>query len=186
MLVTLPDFTADGVLPAGDYPLTINQLRESMLVQGRPGVTVDLWDTAWRAELVDNAAILVGQLWAAGIEEIFFDGSFVENKARPGDIDGYFHCEWERKVSGDLERELNLLDPRSVWTWNWNDRQRYAGKDRLPMWIHYRTELYPHLVGWPVPQLTGIVDRHGNELEFPAAFRQSRAFDQKGIVKVIK
>ncbi len=183
--MALPDFTADGVLPKSDYPMTIDELRGSMLVHGRPGVTDDTWDSAWRETLVEKSAVLVAQLWDVGIEEIFFDGSFVENKARPGDIDGYFECPWEKKVSGDLERKLNLIDPHMVWTWSRDDRLDYAGKARLPMWIHYRTELYPHLVGWG-PQLTGIVDEHGNELEFPAAFRQSRAFAQKGIVKILK
>lgn len=184
--MTLPNFTSDGVLPIGDYPMTLDELRRSMLVQGRPEVTVEPWDSQWRARLVENAEILLAQLWAVGIEDIFLEGSFVENKARPGDIDGYFLCPWERKISGELERELNLLDPRALWTWNWKDRQHYAGKDRLPMWIHYRTELYPHLVGWPIPQITGIIDKYGNELEFPAAFRQSRSRGQKGIIKIIK
>lgn len=184
--MAIPDFTTDGVLPAVDYPMTLNELRGSMLVRGRPGVTVAAWDSSWRAKLVENAAVLIEQLWNVGIDDVFIDGSFVENKARPGDIDGYFECPWEKKVSGDLERDLNLLDPHAIWTWNKDDRQDYAGKSRLPMWIHYRTELYPHLVGWPLPQLTGIIDQHGNELEFPSAFRQSRAFSQKGIVRILK
>lgn len=156
-----------------------------MLVHGRQGVTDVTWDSQWRAVLVNNASILIEQLWAIGIDEIFFDGSFVENKDKPGDIDGYFECPWDKKISGDLERELNSLDPHTVWTWNWNERQNYAGKARLPMWIHYRIELYPHLVGAPFSP-SGITDPHGNDLEFPSAFRQSRQFIQKGIVKVIQ
>jgi hypothetical protein len=185
-LVTLPDFTSDGVLPADDYPMTIDELRKSMLVHGRQGVTDEAWDSQWRADLVNNASILVKQLWDIGINEIFFDGSFVENKARPGDIDGYFECPWNKKISGDLERELNLLDPHTVWTWNLNERQNYAGKARLPMWIRYRTELYPHLIGGPCSFSSGITDEHGNDLEFPSVFRQSREFVQKGIVKIIQ
>ncbi|HEY2249918.1 MAG TPA: hypothetical protein VGH74_02615 [Planctomycetaceae bacterium] len=49
------------------------------------------------------------------------------------------------------------------------------------MWIEYRVELYPHF-----NQGTGIVDRYGNELTFPAAFRLSRTGQQKGIVKLVR
>lgn len=43
--------------------------------------------------------------------------------------------------------------------------------------------MYPY---WP-GQGCGITDKHGHELEFPAAFRMSRRDDQpKGIVKIIK
>ena len=50
------------------------------------------------------------------------------------------------------------------------------------MWHEYRVELYPHY-----RQFCGIRDEHGNELEFPAAFRLSRRENRpKGIVKLVK
>ncbi len=53
-------------------------------------------------------------------------------------------------------------------------------KRQLPMWHQYRVELYPH-----IGQLSGIQDRHGHELEFPAAFRQSRRDGRpKGIIRI--
>lgn len=186
MKTQLPDFTPEGVLPPNDYPLTINELRDSMLVHGRSGVTSETWDVKWRRLLVDNLSVLANQLWEVGIDSLFIDGSFVENKAHPGDIDGYFECAFSQKVSGDLERELNLLDPHRVWTWAWKDRQMLKGKPRLPMWVHYRVELYPHLTDYPLPQGTGIMDSFGHELEFPSAFRQSRSFTQKGVIKIIQ
>jgi hypothetical protein len=47
------------------------------------------------------------------------------------------------------------------------------------MWHKYRVELFPH-VGQP----TGITDRFGNDFVFPSAFRQSRDFKPKGIIKI--
>jgi hypothetical protein len=38
---------------------------------------------------VDNLAVLVAQLWQVGIDRIFIDGSFAQDKPRPNDIDGY-------------------------------------------------------------------------------------------------
>jgi hypothetical protein len=182
--MSLPDFVND-VLPPGDYKLTMQELRASMLVQGRFGVTEPNWDVSWRSSLLDNLEILTNQLHQIGLDQIFIDGSFVENKAHPSDIDGYFECPWQEQANGDLESKLNAIDPHTVWTWDWSDRQLFAGKMRLPMWMHYRCELYPHLTGLPYHQSTGITDQFGNDLEFPSAFRQSRGFVQKGIVKLI-
>lgn len=57
---------------------------------------------------------MVGQLWQVGITEIFIGGSFVEDKDHPNDIDGYFVSDLRFLASGDLQRQLNLLDPHSV------------------------------------------------------------------------
>src|SRR5882724_11780386 len=112
----LPSFTSDGLLPPGDYELTVDELRESLLVVGAraPGASPG-WDGAWRRQLVENLAILVGQLWQAGITEIFIDGSFAEDKDHPNDIDGYFVCDLRRLACGGLERDLNTLDPHRIW-----------------------------------------------------------------------
>lgn len=162
--------------------MTVAQLRASVLVTG-VGVGSPSWDIAWREILVDNLTVLVGQLQAVGIARIFVDGSFVEDKDHPNDIDGYFECTTQQIASGDLARELNALDPHKVWTWDRASR-RYdpnSAKPQLPMWHQYRVELYPHF-GQPA----GIVDRFGNELMFPAAFRVTRgSYTPKGIVQII-
>ncbi len=51
------------------------------------------WDRPWRARLVDNLEIMVLQLWQVGVTSIWIDGSFVENKDHPHDIDGYFEVD---------------------------------------------------------------------------------------------
>ncbi len=180
----LPLFTSDGVLPRGDYPLTLADLRASQLVTGE-GVASDAWDSKWRLVLVENLEVLVKQLWQVGIERIFVNGSFVEDKDHPNDIDGYFECDFRYLASGQLERGLNALDPFKVWTWDPASRRAdsNSAKRQLPMWHRYHVELYPHFPG----VLTGIVDEHNNELEFPAAFRVSRRdFRPKGIVQIVR
>lgn len=156
---TLPPFTDQG------------------LVLGQPEGTP--WDGQWRQKLVDNLTIMVDHLRQVGITEIFIDGSFVEEKPHPNDIDGYFLCDPEFLYDGHLESALQELDP--VWTWDPARRSISADspKRQLPMWHKYRVELFPH-----VGQGTGVLDQYGNELEFPAAFRQSRSFKPKGIVKI--
>src|SRR6478672_413461 len=133
-------FTPDGVLPPGDYPLTLDRLRESALVLG-PGEPTEhlVWDAAWRLRLVENLGVLVKQLWTIGIDEIFVDGSFVEDKDHPNDIDGYFVCDPLRFASGQLEQELNRIDPQKCWTWSHAARRPYRGspKLQLPMWHAY-------------------------------------------------
>jgi hypothetical protein len=180
-VLPLPPFTADGMLPPGDYELTLDELRACSLVTGA-GVCSSTWNSAWRASLVENFAILVGQLRLVGVRDIFADGSFVEDKDHPNDIDGYFVCDLKRLASGDLQRELNLVDPHKVWTWDPSERRPFRGypKKQLPMWHQYRVELYPHY-----GQLSGIRDSFGNELEFPSAFRLSRRDGKpRGIMKI--
>ena len=99
------------------YDLSVEELKSSALVPG-PGEprVCPSWDAPWREALVGNLEILVGQLWQVGITEIFVDGSFAEEKDHPNDIDGYFDCELQRLSSGELQTELNLLDPNKIWT----------------------------------------------------------------------
>jgi hypothetical protein len=182
----IPNFTDEGLLPPGDYEVSLAELRVSVLVAGPADMEAyPNWDRAWRRHLLDNLEILVKQLWQVGITDIFIDGSFAEDKDHPNDIDGYFVCDLMRLASGDFQRELNLLDPHKVWTWDPASRRPYRGypKRQLPMWHQYRVELYPHFTGL----LSGIRDEHGNELEFPSAFRRSRRDGKpRGIVKVRK
>ena len=67
---TIPDFTGDGLLPPGDYEVTLDELRSSALVVGPadPGAYPG-WDALWRRRLVDNLEILIEQLWRVGITE---------------------------------------------------------------------------------------------------------------------
>jgi len=176
----LPDFSDSGLLPSGDYELTLSELTHSLLVRNESRTN---WDTAWREKLVSNLSIMVNQLWQIGINEIFVDGSFVEDKDHPNDIDGYFECDLKELASGRLEKALNAIDPHKAWTWDLAERRQYRGyrKKQLPMWHIYRVEMYPHH-----GQLCGIKDKHGHELEFPSAFRQSRSGEEKGIIKLVK
>lgn len=179
----LPPFGSSGCLPAGDYELTFPRLRESMLVNGPLGVRD--WDREWRSMLVDRLEVLVDQLWRVGVASVYVDGSFVEDKLHPNDIDGYFDCDLMQLSSGELQRELNKLDESKVWTWDPASRRPYRGypKKQLPMWHVYRVELYPHIPGFGC----GITDKHGNELEFPSAFRLSRRDGQpRGIIKLMQ
>lgn len=183
-MALIPAFTTDGLLPPGDYEVTFEELRQSILVAGPENQEqYRQWDTAWRTHLVNNLEILTLQLWKIGITEVFADGSFAEDKDHPNDIDGYFVTDLTRLASGRLESELNFLDPKKVWTWDPASRRPYRGypKQQLPMWHSYRVELYPHVTGYG----SGIEDKFGNELEFPSAFRQSRRDGKpRGIVKI--
>ena len=177
-----PPFDHDGLLPAGDYELDFQRLRESFLVTGIGGKS-PTWDAPWREFLVNNLQIMTEQLWNVGVTEVFADGSFVEEKDHPNDIDGYFVCSLQALASGELVRKLNLLDPHKIWTWDPRSRQSHRGypKKQLPMWHRYRVELYPHVAGF----LSGIRDPNGYELEFPSAFRQSRRDGKpRGIIKL--
>ncbi len=179
----LPNFTSAGLLPTGTYPVTFGEIRQSLLILGPRTACSEAWDRPWRERLLDRAEILVGQLSRLGLSEIFLDGSFVEEKDHPNDIDGYFECELEYHASGALEHDLNMMDPYKVWTWDPHSRRphRDSAKKQLPMWHRYRVELYPHTTA----TLFGA-DQHGNGIQFPATFRRQRSTgDEKGILKIL-
>lgn len=179
----IPDFK-DDVLPVGDHETTFDELRKSILVTGCGNMNGRNWDAEWRLQLLNHLETMVAQLWEVGITNIYIDGSFAEDKDHPNDIDGYFDCDLEFLASGDLQSKLNLLEPDKIWTWAPETRRAYLGypKKQLPMWHKYRVELWPH-----AGQISGIRDKFGNDMEFPAAFRISRNNDRpKGIVKIVK
>lgn len=123
-------------MPPGDYELSFDELRESELVRGGGKQNTDpTWDATWREQLVGGLEILTHQLWQVGVREIFADGSFVEDKDHPNDIDGYFVCDLKSLASGALAQQLNRLDPYKVWTWDPASRRPYRGypKRQLPM-----------------------------------------------------
>lgn len=112
----IPDFNSRGLLPPGDYEVTFKELRSSILVDGPDSGISASWDREWRLKLIDNCEKLVNQLHQIGITEIFLNGSFVEEKDHPNDIDGYFECDFAEFVSGHVQRELNKIDEHKVWT----------------------------------------------------------------------
>jgi hypothetical protein len=99
----LPRFSEDGLLPPGDYEMSLGELKGSMLVEG-PEEGHSTWDSGWRMKLVENLEVMVGQLRCVGVTEIFVDGSFVEDKNHPNDIDGYFECDVIEFATGNLYR----------------------------------------------------------------------------------
>ena len=186
--MSLPDtFNSHGFLDPGTYEVTMEEIRNSLLLRGDGSSRT--WDQDWRSHLLERAGVLIEQLRQMGVADIFLDGSFVEDKDHPNDIDGYFDPHLSMMNKADMESfeklisDLNDLDPHKVWTWQSSSRKPYRGypKKQLPMWHFYRVEFYPHL-----GQGTGIKDQQGHDLRFPSAFRQSRnGFKSKGIVKII-
>jgi hypothetical protein len=176
-------FVQKGLLDPGDYSMNFTDLRNSVLVKG-PSNRKDPWDSAWRLKLVNNLEILVNELWEVNVTDIYIDGSFVTNKPHPNDIDGYFNCDLMHLSSGDLQRDLNKLDPYKIWTWSVRQPAPGFTKLQLPMWHAYRVELYPEFGQMFAP---GVVDEFGHPLTFPAAFRKTRYTNEpKGIIKIEK
>ena len=123
--------------PPGDYEVSFDELRQSLLVLGpRDPREHTSWDTPWRQELVSNLEALTRQLWQAGIREVFADGSFAEDKDQPNDIDGYSVCGLIQLKTGELVRHLNLLDPFKIWTWDPASRKPYRGYPKKQLLRH--------------------------------------------------
>jgi hypothetical protein len=177
----LPRFNEDGFLPEGDYRMTLLELKESELVNN----LTSGWDREWRLQLVNNLEVVVEQLWQVNITDIYVNGSFVEDKDHPNDIDVYFNCDRKYLVSGQLEEDLNKLDPHKCWTWEDSKRKLFSATDKkhLPIWWQYRIDPWPNF-----GQGAGIINQKTNkEMTFPELFRTSRFnFIPKGIIKIQK
>ena len=75
----IPAFDPDtGALPPGDYWATVEEIGD------RFGFTPR------RRWLLKGMRAAVEAFWAAGIQEIYIDGSFCTEKPDPGDVDGYW------------------------------------------------------------------------------------------------
>jgi len=115
--------------------------------------------------LLKGLRAAVEAFWAAGIQEIYIDGSFCTEKPDPGDIDGY----WVEPDNGVYDRidpywidfELVLVPVVRKWKWR--------------MWSDYGVEFFIH----PAMQATP-------ELGFPEFFRQDRNGRPRGVIQVAK
>lgn len=180
----LPEFDADGYLPVGVHELAMDELTESGLVLGfREPKDAPNWDPTWRMELAGNLIVLCNQLKSVGITEVVIGGSFVENKDHPNDINGFFPCDYRLIASGDLVRDLNLIDPHACWGWS-PDRMRSCDgypKKRLPMWHEYKVELWPDY-----GQISVFKNLHDQPISWRSAFsRRPEDGREKGLVKLL-
>jgi hypothetical protein len=74
--VAIPTFTRDGLLPAGTYPCTIPELEDSLGFSDS------------RKAILDGLKRLLAELPEPGtVLYVLVDGSFVESKTDPSDVD---------------------------------------------------------------------------------------------------
>lgn len=103
--------------------------------------------------------------WAAGIRDIYIDGSFCTAKPDPGDIDGY-------RVEPD-PGVYDRIDPY------WIDFEVVfipkARKMRWRMWADHGVEFFIHPLMDAAPGVG-----------FPQFFRQDREGRPRGVVKIVK
>jgi len=75
----IPAFdSSNGALPPGNHQATSDQIAERLDFTPR------------RRWLLEGLRAAVEAFWAAGIQEIYIDGSFCTEKPDPGDVDGYW------------------------------------------------------------------------------------------------
>jgi len=142
-----------GALPPGNHQATVEHIRKR------------LGFTPRRRWLLKGLRAAIEAFWAAGIEEIYIDGSFCTEKPDPGDVDGY----WVEPDEGVYDRidaywidfEPVLVPHLRKWKWR--------------MWADYGVEFFIH----PAMQATP-------ELGFPEFFRQDRDGQPRGVIQVVK
>lgn len=142
-----------GALPPGNYDATLEQIAER------------LGFTPRRQWLLRGLRVAVEGFWAAGVREIYIDGSFCTEKPDPGDIDGYW-VEPDEGVYDRIDRygiDFELVFVPHLRKWKWR------------MWADYGVEFFIH----PAMQATA-------DMGFPEFFRQDRAGQPRGVIQVVK
>jgi hypothetical protein len=62
-MAAIPAFQSDGLQPPGDYEISFEELRQSVLILGPDSEKgQSTWDRPWREQLVHNLEILTRQL----------------------------------------------------------------------------------------------------------------------------
>jgi hypothetical protein len=180
----IPPFDARGLLPH-DCQTTLDELELSFLVTGK-GVDSSSWDAPWRHQLVQNLRAVARTFWqAGGVREIWIDGSFVEARDQPGDIDCLFFLDDLRDwATGAFQARLNAVEGEDLWNWSDARRRLYPGAKipKPPFWGKYRIEMFPEF-----GRFCGITGPAGQLLTFSQAFRQQRGtFERKGILSLVR
>jgi len=142
-----------GALPPGDHQATLEEIAQRFVFTPR------------RQWLLQGLRAAVEAFWAAGIDEIYVDGSFCTEKPDPADIDGY----WIEPDADVYERiDPYWIDFELVWVphvrrWKWR------------MWVDRGVEFFIH----PAMQATP-------DLGFSEFFRQDRDGHPRGVIRVVK
>jgi hypothetical protein len=150
----IPAFDPEtGALPPGDHRATLDEIRRR------------LGFTPRRRWLLKGLRAAVEAFWAAGIEEIYVDGSFCTDKPDPGDIDGY----WVEPDEAVYER----IDPY------WVDFELvfipHVRRWKCRMWADHGVEFFIHSAMQASP-----------EVGFPQFFRRDRDGRPRGVIRVVK
>lgn len=178
--ITLPAFTSEGLLPSGTYDMTVAQLRRSYLVRGYSPDN-KTWDNRWRKQLVDNLGRVGAVLRLAGVTNVYVDGSFVEDKDHPNDIDVYFECvprAWLALMPHLVQAGAAVNIPFS-WDPNTRSIDPTTRAYHLPLWHALRVDLFVHY-----GQDSGVKSVQGYDQMFPDLFRHRRDGTEKGILKI--
>lgn len=160
--------------------MTLRELSCSPIIIGTRELRAQGWDAPWRKLLLSRLELLCRHLWSVGVGDVFVDGSFATNKLRPGDIDGYFVCDFETFCLTQLP-QLLALDA----AWDLSRRSPdAAGKVKPLMWHQYRIELFPHFLPPFECQSIAANDADGSPLTFPEFFRRDRENLPRGILRI--
>lgn len=150
----IPPFDdSTGALPPGDHSATLSEIGK------RFGFTPR------RRWLMKGLRQAVKAFWAAGIREIYIDGSFCTSKRDPGDIDGYWvepdAAVYDRIDPYWIDFQFVLVPPVRKWKWR--------------MWADHGLEFFIHPAMDAAPNVG-----------FPEFFRQDRQGRPRGVIRIVR
>ena len=114
---------------------------------------------------MNGLPMAIEAFWAAGIEEVYIDGSFCTSKPDPGDIDGY----WVEPDAEIYER----IDP--YWIDFTLVSVPQSGKLKWRVWVEHGLEFFIHPAMGAAP-----------DVGFPEFFRSDRDGRPRGVIRLMK
>jgi hypothetical protein len=112
----IPRFTDEGLLPPGVHETDLEELKEKMG-----------WSRK-RRELLEGLEEALKLMASCGVVRVYLDGSFVMDKDRPNDVDGFYDLA-ESVTAEDLGRLAPIFPPSPT---NRAEAKRRFGVDFFP------------------------------------------------------
>jgi len=100
-MTAIPPLTPTACYRPGDYEASFDELRRSVPLKGLATQRMGPQMARTPVRPIWNCS-LPASLRAVGIREVFADGSLLEDKDHPNDIDGYFVCYLAPLMTGQL------------------------------------------------------------------------------------
>lgn len=146
------DFTDKGFLIPGVHEMNLGIITSSVLIKGSSKCLYEVGGRESREFLLNRLERFINQLKEIGktcpeVGILYLMGDFIRNIAIPVDNIAYFSCSKHMLMTGNLQKELNLLVGKEIFGWDSECKSLHWRPGGLvtkyKMFSEYGWELFP-------------------------------------------